>query len=193
VAQVENVAIAVYKVDTRPGLYVTHRLRFTHAWLPQDHFDEVVEQRGWILARRGDGYLALRSQQPYHWQTTEPGEDRGREVLAPGTENVWICELGRRAVDGPFDEFVQRIVGAELSFRRLGVRYHSPSQGWLEFGWRAPLRQDGTEVPLGGYPRYDNPYARATFPADQIDIHHQGHHLALDWPTANRRASALIQ
>jgi hypothetical protein len=192
VAQVKNVVIAVYNIDTRPGLYVTHRLRFTHAWLPRDRFDEVIEQDGWIMARRGDGYLALRSQRPYHWQN-EPGEDQGREVLAPGKQNVWICELGRRAVDGPFGDFMRRIVGAALSFGRLQVRYSSPSQGRLEFGWRGPLYQDGKEVPLSSSPRYDNPYAQASFPADQIVIDHDCHHLELDWPTANRRASDLVQ
>ncbi|MGD8625672.1 MAG: hypothetical protein PVJ34_14125 [Anaerolineae bacterium] len=192
VAQVENVVIAIYNVDTRPGLYVTHRLRFTHAWLPRDRFDEVIEQGGWIMARRGDSYLALRSQQPYHWQS-EPGEDQGREVIAPGKQNVWICELGRRAVDGPFDDFVRRIAGAELLYRRLGVRYHSPSQGKLEFGWRGPLRQDGEQVSPGDYPRYDNPYTRADFPADQMTIRHGGHHLALDWQTGERQSSASVK
>jgi hypothetical protein len=162
----------------------------THAWLPRDRFDEVIERDGWILARRGDGYLALCSLQPYRWQT-EPGEDQGREVLAPGKQNIWICELGRRAVDGEFDRFVQRIIGAELSFGRLQVRYDSPSQGLLEFGWRAPLRRngllrrDGEELPLGGFPRYDNAYAQAGFPAREIAIHHQEHMLELDWPATD--------
>jgi hypothetical protein len=198
VAQVENVLIAIYNVETRPGLYVTNRLYFTHAWLPRDRFDEVIEQNGgpaasagWIFARRGDGYLALRSQGAYRWQT-KPGEDQGREVIAPGKQNVWICELGRRAVDGEFDDFRQRIVGAELSFRRLNVCYHSPSQGRLEFGWHGPLRQNGKDVPLGGYPRYDNPYAQAGFPAEGIAIRHADHWLELDWQTAKRGASSFV-
>ena len=191
VAQVENVVIAVYNVDTRPGLYVTNRLRFTHAWLPRDRFDEVIEENGWILARRGDGYLALRSQQPYHWQS-EPGEDRDREIIAPGKRNVWICELGRRAVDGEFDRFVQRIARAKLSFGRLRVRYESPSQGLLEFGWRGPLRRDGEKVPLGDYPRYDNAYAQVSFPAREFAIRCEGHALELDWLSAGREASSTI-
>lgn len=188
VAQVENVVLAVYKIDTRPGLYVTHRLLFTHAWLPRDQFDEVVEQGGWILARKGDGYLALRSQQPYRWQD-EPGEDRGREVIAPGKENVWICELGRRAVDGEFGDFVARIVAAGVSFGRLQVRYDSPSQGRLDFGWRGPLRRDGEEVPLHGHPRYDNPYVHADFPAERVSVRLGEHTLELDWPAGARGAA----
>jgi hypothetical protein len=191
VAQVQNVLLAVYNVDTRPGLYVTHRLRFTHAWLPRDRFDQVIERDGWILARRGDGYLALRSQQPTHWQA-EPGEDQDREVIAPGLQNVWICELGRRAVDGDFGNFVQRIVRAELTFGRLHVCYHSPSQGRLEFGWHGSLRREGEVVPLGRYPRYDNPYTQASFPAEQFSVRHGDHCLEMDWPAAGRRASSFL-
>jgi hypothetical protein len=191
VAQVENVVLAIYNVDTRPGLYVTHRLCFTHAWLPRDQFAEVVEREGWIFARRGEGYLALRSQQPYRWQA-EPGEDQGREVIAPGKRNVWICELGRRAVDGEFEAFVERIIAAELSFGRLRACYHSPSQGQLEFGWRGPLRRNGREVPLHGHPRYDNPYVQVPFPAERVSIRFGDHALELNWQTAERRASSCV-
>jgi hypothetical protein len=191
VAQVENVMIAIYNVSTRPGLYLTNRLRFTHAWLPRDQFDELVERGGWIFARQGEGYLALHTQHSYHWQA-EPGEDHHREVIVPGKRNVWICELGRRAVDGPFDDFIDRICRAPLSFGRLRVSYRSPSQGRLEFGWRGPLRQDGRALSLAAYPRYDNPYTQAPFLSEQIELHLNDHALRLDWPTAARHASSFI-
>ena len=97
VAQVENVLVAVYKINTMPGLYVTNRLLFTHAWFPKDKFDEVVERDGWVFARKGDGYLALYSRNPYRWQT-EDGEDQDREIIAEGKTNIWLCELGSREV-----------------------------------------------------------------------------------------------
>ncbi|MGD8398440.1 MAG: hypothetical protein PVG11_06250 [Anaerolineae bacterium] len=185
VAQVENVVIAIYNISTRPGLYLSNRLLFTHAWLPRDHFDEVVEQAGWILARHGDGYLALRSQHPYHWQEA-PGEDRGREVVVPGRRNVWICEMGRRAVDGPFAAFVERICAARVGFGRLHVDYDSPSQGRLEFDWYdAPLCQC-TQLHFQEYPRYDNAYCQAPFPADVVDIACNEHGLHLDWTNGER-------
>lgn len=184
-AQVENVALAVYNIDTAPGLYLTNRLLFTHAWLPQAAFDEVVERDGWVLARKGEGYLALRSQRPYRWS-----EERWRglpcEVVAEGKENIWVCELGRRACDGDFATFCQRIVAAPLSFGRLRVRYRSPSQGLLEFGWRGPLRREGVPVSLHGYPRYDNPYAQAEFDPEEITIALGQRRLRLVWAEARR-------
>ena len=184
-AQVENVALAVYNIDTAPGLYLTNRLLFTHAWLPQAAFDEVVERDGWVLARKGEGYLALRSQRPYRWS-----EERWRglpcEVVAEGKENIWVCELGRRACDGDFAAFCQRIVAAPLSFGRLRVRYRSPSQGLLEFGWRGPLRREGVPLSLHGYPRYDNPYAQAGFDPAEITIALGQRRLRLVWADARR-------
>ena len=191
VAQINNVAIILYRISTMPGLYVTHELIFTHAWLPKDRFDEVVERDGWVFARKGDGYLALWSQHPYHWQTEE-GEDKDREMIAPGKHCVWICELGRRAVDGEFTAFIDRILEAELRCDGLDVEYDSPSQGRLGFGWRKELTQDGQAVVQSHFPRYDNAYVQAGFPGGDIRVRHNDHWLHLDWEKAAREASALV-
>ncbi len=188
VAQVKNVLIAVYKINTLPGPYVTHRLLFTHAWLPQDRFDEVIECDGWIFARKGEGYLALHSRNPYHWQT-EAGPDRDREMLAPGRTNVWICELGSREENGGFTDFVAAIRTAPLRFRGLRVDYTSPSQGRLQFGWRGPFRQHGRVVSLRDFPRYDTVATQAPYPAKRVEVRHAEDWLTLDWQTGGRRAS----
>jgi hypothetical protein len=190
-AQVANVAIVIYNIDTRPGLYLTSRALMTHAWLPRDQFDELVERDGWIFARKGEGYLALRSQHPYEWQT-ELGEDQDREVVVPGRQNIWICELGRWVTEGGFSQFIAAICQARLEFGRLSVSYHSPSQGELVFGWRGPLWQNGERVPLASYPRYDNPYGRASFPSDDIILRQGDHWLHLHWRSAERRVSGSI-
>jgi hypothetical protein len=189
VGQVKNVLVAIYDIDTRPGLYLTHRLLFTHAWLPRDRFDLVIEKGGWIFAKKGRGYLALRSQNPYHWQE-EPGEDQGREVIAPGKRNVWICEMGREAVDGAFEDFVARIAAAHIRFSDRSTAYQSPSLGLVEFGWKGPLRLDGEVVSLSGYPRSDTSYGSAPFPAEEIAFHCADHQLTLDWKTASRKTSS---
>jgi hypothetical protein len=188
-AQVKNVVICIYKVSRALALYQPNRLFLTHAWLPKDQFDEVVERAGWIFARLGDGFLALRSKLPYYWQI-DPGEDHGREVIVPGRENVWICELGRKATDGEFGSFIERIAAAELTFRGLSVRYRSPSQGLLQFGWKGPFMQNGHEVPTHDYPRYDNPHVEAAFPAGQVHIRTDGLELDLDWQTLKRDVTA---
>ncbi|MBI2421197.1 MAG: hypothetical protein HYV27_00105 [Candidatus Hydrogenedentes bacterium] len=184
VAQVENTVIALYRISTRAGLFLTNALFFTHAWLPKAQFDAVVEKDGWIFARKGDGYLALWSQQPLRWQ------DEDRELIAEGKENIWICELGRRATDGSFEAFMEQRLDARLECNGLELRYDSPAQGRLDFGWRGPLSQNGKRVALKDYPRYSNPYVEAPFPGDAIEFRHGDHWLRLDWKTLERDSSA---
>lgn len=185
VAQHENVAIIVYNAEDKPGLYYPQTLDFTHAWLPQDQFDEFVEEGGWFFARTGDGYLAFRSQHPYTWQT-QPGEDQNRELIVPGRQNIYICEMGRQSQYGSFADFRQAIVAADLEFGPLQVAYDSPSQGLLEFGWTGDLTLTGATVNLGEYPRYGNPYVYAAFPSETITVSHLTNRLELEWETPKR-------
>lgn len=189
-AQINNVAIVIYKVSSNPFMTVPNKLSFTHAWFPRDQFDEVHEQNSWVFARKGDGYLALRSMKPYRWQN-EPGEDQGREIIAEGEKNIWICELGRRETDGDFSKFIEKISTAEIQFRGLSVRYRSPSQGMLDFGWKKPLTVDGQIIKIEHYPRYGNPYCRADFWADEIVIQHKNKSLKLNWETGERAVAEL--
>jgi hypothetical protein len=173
-----------------PGIYRTNRLFFTHAWLPADRFDEVRERGGWIFARKGNGYLALYSQKGYRWQ--DKGDDAGRELIAMGKRNIWLCRMGRRAADGSFGSFMEKIEVSGLSFRRNRVRFESPGQGIVQFGWNCPLKLNGGTIGLGGYPRYDNPYARVEFPPGEIYISRGKHWLRLNEPHGVREASAEV-
>jgi len=95
-AQVKNVALVIYKIEKIPAMYGPVRQFFTHAWLPRDHFDEVVEQSGWIFARKDNGYLALRSQRPYRWQD-QAGENCQREVIVEGSDRQNSIPGGSRS------------------------------------------------------------------------------------------------
>ena len=153
--------------------------------------EDIVEQDGWIFARYGDGYLALLSEHPYEWREL-PGEDNHREVLVHSKRNIWICEMGRAAVDGSFESFMQRIIESEVLFSGSHVSYHSPSQGHLEFGWEGPLRQDGREISLSDFPRYASPYTQTEFPPEKIHIELNGKILDLDWLAPERTASDYV-
>ncbi len=194
-AQYKNVAIVVYNIEKIPALYVPIKHFFTHAWLPKDKFDEVVEKNGWIFARKGNGYLALRSQNPYVWGTyrTETGDPRGlqslasdTEVIAQGAQNIWICQMGRKAEDGAFADFVKNVSAAEVTFSGMNVRYQSPAIGAIKFGWHQALSVDNVEVPLNDFGRYDNPYSQTDFNADKITITAAEHALTLNWRTLEK-------
>ena len=191
--QVRNILVALYDLPDHAGLppFEARHFLFTHAYFPRWAFDEVVEQPvagggGWIFGRKGDGYIALYSAQPYLWQTEGP--DAGQEVIALGGRAVWLIQMGRRAVDGSFEQFVKSVTSASLTVHGLAVEYRAPGLGQVTFDWSGPLRLDGKEIALRDYPRFNNPYTRAAaFGTGQYTFEFAGKRLTLDFPAAVRR------
>jgi hypothetical protein len=154
-AQYLNVNVSVYAPaygsnDDREDF---HYEQFTHAYFPTEHFDEVVEvadaggRGGWVIGRKGDGYVALWSLRPTEWReydpATEPtnGMTEPFDLLAPGgPENVWITEVGRSAdwpdAEDPFQAFVDAISAAEIQV--IGPQVDCPATAECE----VPLLHD---------------------------------------------------
>ncbi len=196
-AQIKNLNITIYNITPFfPGLYVPIKNFYTHAWVPKDQFDEVIEQNGWIFARKDRGYLALTSQKPYFWNEEnleveghtirKNPEDFNREVIALGKENIWLCQLGREADDGPFAQFIETVGSAELTFNGQNVEYQAPGIGQVRFGWDGPLTMDREVINVENYPRYDNPYVQAEFDPNEIHIKANERELYLNWKTGER-------
>lgn len=165
-----------------PGPAQEELLGYTVAVLRRSAFDEVVEENGWVLARKDNGYLALRSQMPVRW--TEDGVLQGEGLIADGRRNIWICQLGRAAVDGSFSEWTERITSAPLSFGDLSVIYAAPGVGEVRFVWEGPLTVNGKPIPLDGYRRFDNPYCQAEVGRGRYEIVHGAERLIVDFAEA---------
>jgi hypothetical protein len=190
VGQVGNVLVACYRASRMPGIYMTNRLFFTHAYFPRREFDEVHEAAGWVFGRLREGYVALYSRNGYRWQVQ--GVEADSEIIAEGRDNIWICETGRRAKWGSFDGFMAAVRDAEIGVRGGRIRYMSPSQGAVEFGWRGPLLHNGSRVRQNGYPRFDNHYVSAPFPPGAITVTFNGHRLDLDLSRGVRGMSGTV-
>jgi len=127
-AQVGTVSMSIYapqyEAAAGPGSggYSFRYGDLTHAWFPTEHFDEVVERDGWVIGRKGDGYVALRSWRPTRWREYGPEEftrgltERFDLVAEGGPDNVWITEVGRAAdhagAEDPFAAFVETVTSA---------------------------------------------------------------------------------
>jgi PLAT/LH2 domain-containing protein len=119
VLQFRNAAIVAYKPRDIQFLLFGHR---THAWFPKEAFDsESVIQRGancnkdggvWTFGRVGDGYVGLFSAQTPHWTTNGPWTDK--ELIADGTRNIFIFQVGNAAEFGSYDKFVDSVSGARI-------------------------------------------------------------------------------
>ncbi len=175
-AQHRNVLVCIYHAPPDDAF------PFSHAYFPRAAFNEVVERDHWVFARKGDGYLALYSQHPVRWIVG--GDQAIVEVRAAAPDNIWLCELGRRADWGSFAAFVDAIAASAVKCEGLHLTYRSPSQGWIDFGWTGPLRVAGEEIPLHAYPRFDNPYCHCEFTAPQIRLRRGDEGLTLDFRPA---------
>ena len=181
---------------------------YTHAFFPQERFDEVRRRGHWTIARKGDGYLALWSWRLPDWQpyTAEALAARGFtqsfDLVAPGgAENVWIVEVGRAAEWPSFDAFAAAIEAAAVTATPLGagpggaslgfdVRFESPSAGVMTFGTSAPLTVGGRARRIRDYPRMHNPWVYARHGSRALQAREGGYSMRLHFPRALRLLSA---
>ena len=89
-------------------------------------------------------------------------------------------------MDGSFEAFVKAVSESPLSVDGLKVHFDSPGNGEVDFGWEGGLRVGGKDVPLSGYPRFENPYAQVAFGSLQQKIEFGGNSLTLDFEKGER-------
>jgi hypothetical protein len=171
VAQWQDSLLARYQAPAGEGL------GFTHAYFPVYAFDDYLLQAGWAFARRGQGYLALTA--AHGLELTAAGDNAYRELRSPGRENVWLCQMGRAALDGSFSDFQKRVKGQAIALDGLTARWTSLHGDKLAFGWQDPLQVNDVAQPLSDFRHYDNPYTKIERGAASIEILHGGQGLRL--------------
>jgi hypothetical protein len=207
-AQQENVGIYIYAPQypeaNPPPLDVFTYQPMTHAYFPQDRFDEVVREGNWTFGRLGDGYVALFSYRPAEFLVYDPTRNAtGGHTLpfdlvaAGGADNVWIVECASRSTAGSFASFRRLIQACPVQVTTRGpssngispgydVVYDSPSQGRMTFGWEAPFTVRSRPISLGSFSRYDNPWVRTAFTSQTVDIRRGPYGVTLDFAGKTR-------
>ena len=148
-------------------------LGFTHAYFPAWAFDEHVlrpDTHGhtWAFARKGDGYLALTASCGLEFITL--GDSAYRELRSGGLHNVWLCHLGRAALDGDFAAFQAKVLALPVAFDDLNVSLNTLRGETLAFGWEGPFLRNGAVEPITGFKHYDNPYTTVELGAPAMDV-----------------------
>jgi hypothetical protein len=198
-AQLGTVSINIYDpqfTPLGPPLDSFSYLDYTHAYFPQEKFDEVVQRGNWTFGRKGDGYVALWSWHAPHWRdhtndgTFTHGLTKPFDLVAPGKDNVWVSEVGDQNKWKTFGAFVNAVSGASVTVSHdHKVAYTSPTEGPLTFGWQQALMQRNRAVDLHPSARMDNPFVEVPFEGRQYKIQINGDHLTLDFDAWTRRLS----
>ena len=190
-----------------PPLTAFRYLDYTHAYFPQERFDEVNQSGHWTFGRKGDGYVALYSWRPAHWR--EYPDPAGRVnnlsqlfdlVADGGADNAWFTQVGDAKTFGDFTAFRSAVLAHDPVVTPrpatdglaggFDVSYDSPTEGTVTFGSTGALTVEGAEVALDTGKRYDNPWAVAGFDTPQITIADKAGDLRLDFSRAERSVSS---
>jgi hypothetical protein len=167
VAQWKDVLVDVRKLPENDWM------GFTHAYFPVAAFDahafrENEQGHTWAFAQKGDGYLAITATQGLEFVTR--GDSAYRDLRSYGAHNVWLCHMGRAALDGDFTAFQDKVLALDLAFEGLSVSSQTLRGQVLAFGWEGPLTLDGEEQALSGFKHYDSTYCVAEMPAKEMFI-----------------------
>ena len=120
-AQHERTAIHLYHPawdkSTDDLLWAVFGYRdYTHAYVPQDHFDQVKQEGHWTVAERSGAYIALWSWRAPTWRTYDPKVYATRGMVKPfdlvakgGANNVWIVEVGTAKADGNLEALMSSL------------------------------------------------------------------------------------
>jgi hypothetical protein len=178
VVQWKNTLIAIYNLPKE------NWMGFTHAYFPTKSFDEYCVRDNWGFARKGNGYLAITSSQGIH--LIEQGPQSFKEIRSPGSQNIWVCHMGRETLDGNFCSFQQKILELPIQFNGLTAKLSGLNSDEISIDFNGSFLVNGEEVSLSGYPHFENPYASTAMHSEQIDIVVGDAVLRLDFSTPHK-------
>ena len=200
-AQHERTGVHIYQPawdDTvDPLLWAAFKYRdFTHAYFPQDHFDEVTQTGHWTVGHKGGGYIALWSWREPTWRVHDPAKIATRDLVKPfdlvangGPDNVWVVEVGEK-VDGDFASWRTRVTATEPTVERTAegftVRWASPSSGDITFGSIGDFTVEGQVQPLADFPRHTSRFGTVDRLATTYELASDDARLQLDFEQQTR-------
>ncbi len=179
VAQWKDALIAIYRLPENDWMGYTHAHFPIHA-LEEYVIREDASGRSWAFARKGEGYLALTASAPI--QLIETGLTAYRELRAEGQQVIWLCQLGRAALDGSFADFQEKVISGTAQFQD-GVQWTTIRGQTLGFDWKGDFRLDGQSVAITGFSHHDSPFCHADFPCEVMEIPWEDYLLKLDFST----------
>ena len=201
IAQHRGTAVHIYQPkwdeSTDPLVWGVFGYRpFTHAYVPQDHFDEVRQVGNWTIAAKNGGYIALWSWRAPTWREYDPalvatnGMEKPFDLVAEGgPDNVWIVEVGSDD-GGSLDDFVAAVTAIEPSVVRddsgFDVSWTSPSSGVVDWSSTGVFLVEGVEYPTSGHPRHESPWGGIDHLSRQYNLTAGDSTWSLDFDTMTR-------
>lgn len=171
-AQYRNTLLCMYDLRVRKGFLEKKRQWFTHAWFPQNEFDDTVFENRLAAGRRGETYIALLG--------VAPLEKRSETELAQrGKVTAWAALLGSAEEDGSWEQFLARAKNAALNLRgkTLALRWREHN---FMLHYKKQFSVDGVARNTA-YRRLESPFGNADAKSGVFELNAAGSRLRLDW------------
>ncbi len=172
---------------------------FTHAFVPQDRFDDVRQVGNWTFVTKAGGHIALWSWRTPTFRANDPGVPsrtftKPYDLIADGgPDNVWIVEVGNDEDDGDFETFIAAITADEPVVDQTAdgfeVAWTSPSSGAVEFSSTGSFMVAGAEQPIAGHPRHEGPWGTIEHESMVHELTNGTNGWRLDFDAATRSVS----
>lgn len=129
VSQKENVAVLSFGFSET--LLRNAEAEYTHAFCDMSICDEAEITEHWAFFRRDNSYLAMYAQNGLSVNQTPPL--KGKELISPGINAIWLVKAASRAETGDFREFVRWHL-THMPVKKNGkLIFHDMTFGQIEF------------------------------------------------------------
>jgi hypothetical protein len=171
--QYKNVHMSIYNLNKRKGFLERERLNYTHAYFPQDKFNEVLLDKNCLFGRLNDVYISLAGK-----NTLTVNEKDSSDIIQNGKITYWICEMGTSKEYGSFKSFCDVMNKREIEFKNGVLEY----RGWhkLTLSYKKYLKVD-EEILRTDYDRFETPYINANRKPKELKIKYKDKFLKLNF------------
>lgn len=195
--QYENIRLSIYQLPKKSGFLELYDVpQYTHTYLPEAFFDEVIIDGRYAFARVGSAYLALIGASdltylPYDKSTASPFQNGLKsapgyrfDLIQNGLNQFWIYELGD-AESGSFEDFCAGVKNNAVNFDGKNNLSYSSSGKSFSLNYDSGLTVDGQKENTE-YNRFDSPYVTSEREAEEITFTYNGKTLSLNFNNSER-------
>ncbi len=182
--QDENVNLSIYEVKDEKGFMEDHLSFFTHAYFPQELFDNTIIKNNIAVGEYGNGYIALIGKNDLVYK-----EGSTDDLIQDGSVTYWICELGSKDDYSSINKYYEYISGNEVTFSedKLQLVYENGNKTFdLTFKGDFLVNDEIIETE---HKRFDASYSNTEREPKEILIEFKGKSLLLDLENNKRIVS----
>lgn len=183
--QHKNVHLSIYDLSGRKGFMEKERLMFTHAYFPQDKFDEVILEGKYLFGRIKGAYIALIGRNPLKFNT-----DDNTDCIQEGKVTYWVCKLGTKEQYCSFEKFKENMQNLKIEFKNRKLTVKGTDTYTLKYKGKFSVNDIPADT---NYTRLGSPYGNIERKPKEIRIKSKDKYLYLNFDKLVREHGSVVE